>query len=246
MRALSKIRLFTTFSLSPFVNITITQQQHHYLSNVMRVRLGSKVRLFNGQDGEWVAEVIAIDKRSTTLVVQEQSCLQQLEPGPILAFAPTKNEAAAFVVQKATELGASAILPVLTERTVVNKINIPKLELVAIEAAEQCGRLTLPVLHPPIKLAQVVGWCQRNKVAGLIVGNPHNGMAPSELAQKLNLGQHMLLVGPEGGLSEEEIILLEQEEFTYCALFGTRVLRADTAAVAALAVYQTLMGDWRN
>lgn len=223
------IRLFTDDTLLQDGVIELTDKQSHYLCHVMRQQKGDNVCLFNGKDGQWLACINAVGKRKTELVCIKQVRMQTEEAPPDvwLCFAPIKKENMEFVIQKATELGVGTLVPVITERTVV-KPNVDKMRLQAIEAAEQCERLTLPVIRPPVKLPEFVATFPKDRVLYTLNergGGDCNISATASAA---------FLIGPEGGFTGTELHLLEKTKSLH---FGERILRAETASVVALACY---------
>lgn len=239
-----KIRLYIKHPLASGLSPALSLQQQHYLSKVMRRTPGNTIRLFNGVDGEWVARITTTGKH-TSLIVEEQLRQQQPEDGPILAFAPTKNDNNSLIVQKATELGASAMVGVYTERTIPHKVNLEKWQAITVEAAEQCQRLCLPVIYEPIKLSELPLWCEQHRVQTMIVADPYSSdgihdITAGTLAHK---GRHLLLIGPEGGFSNTEISLLKQQGCDRINL-GPNILRAETAAIAMLVAYNIAAQIW--
>ncbi len=224
----TSLRLFTDAPLALGEEIAATPAQAHYLGTVMRRTAGEALRLFNGRDGEWRARIAAIRKDRATLLVDAPLRPQAAEPDLWLVFAPLKRDATDMLVQKATELGASALLPVLTERTNTERVNLARLAAIAMEAAEQSERLTVPVLQPPRRLPELLaGWpADRSLVAAI-----ERAEAPPP---PRGLARAGLLIGPEGGFSPAEIGLLRSRPFLVPASLGPRVLRAETAAIAGL------------
>lgn len=236
------IRLFVRDPLAPGAELVLAPGQAHYLGAVMRRGAGDPVRLFNGRDGEFLARLVAAEaggRRAAArlgLRVRVEARTRAQAPGPDLwlAFALLKRDATDLVVQKATELGAAALFPLLTARTNAARANLERLEAIAIEAAEQCERLDVPVLHPPRQLAALLaGWppdrplfvaCER------AAAPPPPGLAPDRPAG--------LLVGPEGGFTEAELDALRACPFVTLAGLGPRILRAETAALAGLVLLQ--------
>ena len=235
--AAPKIRLFVADDLHADGRVVVDRAQAHYLGHVMRCRPGDGIALFNGRDGEWQARIEAFGKAQAELSVSNQLRPQTAEPGPWLVFAPIKREGLALMVEKATELGVALLQPVITRRTVVGRLNLERLRRIAVEAAEQCGRLTLPELCEPSPLAKLAeGWpAGRALIFADEGGAPRlnyvAGTAPGALA---------LLVGPEGGFEAEERAFLRGLDFVRPASLGPRILRAETAAIAGLAVLQAL------
>jgi 16S rRNA (uracil1498-N3)-methyltransferase len=239
-------RLFVSTDLSAGGSVGLEKDQTHYLKNVLRLGAGARVAVFNGRDGEWVAEIAEIGKSSTSLLLTGQSRPQIDEPDIWLAFAPIKRARIDFIAQKATELGASLLWPVLTERTNVERVKTDRLLANAIEAAEQTARLGIPEIREPVRLdALLDAWpedrplivCDEtgagNPIADVLSGPPFKGGTPSGL-----------LIGPEGGFADRELDRLRQCSFVTPVSLGPRLLRADTAALAALACWQALAGDW--
>ena len=226
----TSIRLFTDADLEPGAELAATPAQAHYLGTVMRRGPGAALRLFNGRDGEWRARIAAIRKERATLAVEDLLRPQAPEPDLWLVFAPLKRDATDMLVQKATELGASALLPVLTERTNTDRVNLARLAAIAMEAAEQSERLTVPALHPPRRLPDVLaGWPEDRPLVAAIERSdappPPRGLAHAAL-----------LVGPEGGFSPAEVQMLRSRAFLVPASLGPRVLRAETAGIVGLAL----------
>ncbi len=226
----TSLRLFTEADLAPGAEIAASPAQAHYLGTVMRRGPGAALRLFNGRDGEWRARIAAIRKDRATLAVEAKLRPQSPEPDLWLVFAPLKRDPTDMLVQKATELGASALLPVLTERTNTERVNLARLAAIAMEAAEQSERLTIPALQPPRRLPDVLAdW----PVGRPLVAAIERSDAPPP---PRGLGKAALLIGPEGGFSPAEIALLRSRPFLVPASLGPRVLRAETAAIAGLAL----------
>jgi 16S rRNA (uracil1498-N3)-methyltransferase len=224
--------LFVTADLGQGADIGLSAEQAHYLDNVMRRRVGDALHVFNGRDGEWQARVHAIGRRTASLRAEIRLRAQDAEPGPWLLFAPLKRDATDLVVQKATELGVSAILPVMTERTNAARVNESRLTAIAIEAAEQSERLTVPVIHPPRRLAAALDdfpLDRRLFIAAERADAPHLRGCPEACA---------LLVGPEGGFAPSELDGFQQYPFAVCVNLGPRILRAETACLAGLALLQ--------
>jgi 16S rRNA (uracil1498-N3)-methyltransferase len=198
----------------------------------MRRRVGDAMHVFNGRDGEWQARVHAIARRTAILRAEIRLRAQDPEPGPWLLFAPLKRDATDLVVQKATELGVSAILPVMTERTNTARVNEARLTAIAIEAAEQSERLTVPIIHPPRRLATALDEFPPDRrlfIAAERADAPHLRSCSAPCA---------LLVGPEGGFAPSELDGFRQYPFSVCVNLGPRILRAETACLAGLALLQ--------
>ena len=239
-----RIRLYVEQDLAPGAQVTASAPQAHYLTHVMRAKTGEPVCLFNGRDGEWQARIAAPQKRALLLVAEEQLRLQDTQPDLWLAFAPVKR--IEFLVEKATELGAAALLPVITRRTTMTRVNLARLRSHVIEAAEQSERLTLPDIHEPAPFAQVIA--QWPPVRRLYFLDETGGGRPiaEVLGDGGRAGPSGFLTGPEGGFDQSELDALRQLPFATGVGLGPRVLRAETAALAGLACWQALVGDWRE
>lgn len=241
------IRLFLDIPLAPGANAALQEKHAHYLRQVMRASLADRIAVFNGRDGEWEAEITALEKRTGTLRIMRQRRAQIHAPDVRLLFAPVKFGRIDYLVEKAAELGVSALQPVFTERTVVTRINMERLRDHCIEAAEQCGRLTVPTLHPAKKLAESLASWPENHLLMLCDetggGKPvREALAPFASAESRHAWS--ILTGPEGGFSPSELTMLRGLPYIVPVSMGTRILRADTAALAALACWQALLGDW--
>jgi 16S rRNA (uracil1498-N3)-methyltransferase len=240
-----KARLYRTDDLVAGASILLTDSQAHYLKTVLRLEPGATLALFNGRDGEWVARIEEFAKRTGTVTIVKQRRPQEAEPDLWLLFAPLKRARIDFLVEKATELGVSHLYPVVTRRTVAGRVNLERLRAHAIEAAEQTERLSVPILAEPAPLDHLIArWPARRR---LLVCD-ESGSAPPIVAalQQSRAEAWAVLVGPEGGFAETELDALRKLAFVSPVGLGPRVLRADTAALAALAVLQALAGDWRT
>ncbi len=208
----------------------------------MRVGEGGEVGVFNGQDGEWRTKLVITGKRSCRLRLEEMTRPQSLDPDLWLLFAPIKSGRIDMVAEKATELGASLLWPVITNHTAVSRVNTARLKANAVEAAEQSYRLSVPGIREPALLERVLGdWPEGRTLIWL----NETGSSPP-IAQALPpAGPCAFLIGPEGGFSDSELDLLGELKFAVGVGLGRRVLRADTAAFAALSCWQALRGDWR-
>ena len=244
-------RLFVESPLKAGAIVQLTPAQAHYLGNVMRAGTGGRAALFNGRDGEWSAVIESIGKKTGLLRPAAQTREQEPEPenGIWLAFAPVKKTASRFIVEKATELGVTLLMPVLTARTQGRGINTERLRANAVEAAEQCGRLTVPRIVPPAALADLPGqWPAARRL--LFLDESGKGapiaevLASMKTTMKGKTIQIGVLSGPEGGFSAAELDWLGKLPFSTATDLGRRILRAETAAIAALACCQALVGDW--
>ncbi|NNE85552.1 MAG: 16S rRNA (uracil(1498)-N(3))-methyltransferase [Alphaproteobacteria bacterium] len=245
---LPKLRLFVADDLDAGAAITLGRDQSHYITNVMRAAAGDEIALFNGRDGEWAGEITTLGKRTVDLSLTERLRDQVSEPDLWLAFAPIKRGRIDFVAAKATELGVSRLIPVMTARTQMSRVNTGRLLANAIEAAEQCERLTVPAVSDPVSLADILsGWPADRR---LFVGDETGtGQPIAEAAGDIASGASQpcgILVGPEGGFTPDELDDMGKLAFVTKIGLGPRVMRADTAAIAALSVIQAIAGDWRD
>jgi len=240
-------RLYTDHPLAQGQNIQLGRDQAHYLFGVMRRSQGDEVELFNGRDGEWRARVAHANKRTGILEVTHQTRPLQMPPDLWLMFAPIKKARTDFIVEKATEMGAARILPVLTDHTNSDRVRQEKLQIHAIEAAEQCGGTFVPEVAELQKLDRLLdAWPEGRRLLfcdeGLI-GRPA-GLGPEKLTAVNKSAPWAILIGPEGGFSDRERARLSGLDFVTTQSLGPRILRADTAAVAALTLWQRELGDW--
>ena len=263
-QAKPKIRLFVPGHYTAGQNLSLSKNQAHYLTGVMRLRTGDSVGVFNGEDGEWLAEAAHADKKGVLLQLKRRLRAQYSSPDLWLAFAPIKSKTE-LVVEKATELGVSKIITVIMKHSVVDKVNGEKLAAHAIEAAEQCERCDVPALEECKSLAALLGSWPRDRT--LLHGDESGGGAPlKEVLEQLRKNPHPdplpirereaslragegvasygILIGPEGGFSADEQRTLKAAPFVKGFSMGPRILRADTAAVAALSCVQSWLGDW--
>lgn len=244
-QAAPPLRLYVTADLSAGAEIALTPAQAHYLGNVMRAREGAALALFNGRDGEWRATLSRCAKRQAEARVEERLRPQAAEPDLWLLTAPVKGGRTEWVVEKATELGVSAVLPVLTRRSVVSRVNVERLQARAVEAAEQCERLSVPEIRPAQPLDGLLRDWPRER-ALLVMAEAGEATPAAEALPALPQGPAAVLVGPEGGFHNSELDAFQSLPFITRVGLGPRILRADTAAVAALACFQALCGDWRR
>lgn len=240
----TRVRLFVDEALAPGQELLLSGKPAHYLMHVMRRKVGDGLRLFNGRDGDWRGCLIAGGRHGCRVRVETLSRPQQPEPGPWLAFAPLKKSAQDTLVAQATELGVECLMPVLTSHTSVSRVNSERLHAQVVEAAEQCERLTIPALAEPRSLpALLAEWPADRSL--LFADERGNGLPMAEAAAPDRRAMAGVLIGPEGGFSEEEVDLILAHPSARSVDLGPRILRAETAAVAALACWQALRGDWR-
>ena len=213
----------------------------HYLRNVLRLGPGDTVAVFNAADGEFAARIATLGKRGATLALGERVRPPAVEEGPWLCFAPIKRARLDLLVEKATELGASRLVPVLTQRPNVERVNLERLAAIAAEAAEQTERLSVPEIAAPVALRALLASWPADRT--LVVCDETGGGTPIAAALRGRRDRLALLVGPEGGFAPEEIEWIAREGFVRRVGLGPRILRADTAAIAALAVLQAVAGD---
>jgi len=239
-----KVRLYVEDALGEGLRVETNDDQTHYLIHVMRAKEGDAVRLFNGQDGEWQAVIAEVKKRTCTLVCKTRTAPQADVPDVWLLFAPIKKTPTDYVVQKATELGVRRLQPVFTRRTIVDRVKVERMRANAIEAAEQSGRLNVPEIAEPADLPSLLSKWPEGRT--LIFCDEGGGARPiaSALAA-LPDGPSAVLTGPEGGFDPEERALVRALPTVVPVSLGSRILRADTAALAALAIWQAVKGDWR-
>lgn len=245
MRANFKLqRLFIDQKMAAGRTISLSKDQVNYLANVLRMAAGEVVLVFNGRDGEWKARLDFPAKKKIDLVLEAQTRPQPPPSELKYCFAPLKTGRLDYMVQKAVEMGAGQMQPVLTQHTQMHRVNLDRLRANIVEAAEQCGILSIPELSEPVKFNDLIdGWDQNYQLIFCDEGNASNN--PNDILAKLDDRKLALLIGPEGGFSEEERKCLHASAFVTAIPLGPRILRADTAAVAAMAIVQTLKGDWR-
>lgn len=239
-------RLYVMDALTSGTRIAFEESQSHYLGATLRARGGEDIALFNGRDGEWRATLVQAGKRAWAADISEQVKPQAGVPDVWLAFAPVKNEKIDYTVKRATELGVSALLPVMTRHTIVSRINTERLRANIIEAAEQCGRLEVPELHAAVSLEALLSHWPKERLL-LHADESGQGKSLPQVLSRVGTGvPAAILIGPEGGFSPEERALLKTLPFVHGFSLGPRILRAETAALAALACVQAHLGDWEN
>ncbi|MEP9385918.1 16S rRNA (uracil(1498)-N(3))-methyltransferase [Mesorhizobium sp. KR9-304] len=244
MRANYKMqRLFVPQDIAADAAFDASPEQSHYLSNVLRMAEGAELLVFNGRDGEWLARVAAKTKKAVRLEAVERTRPQPAPSDLVYCFAPLKVGRLDYLVQKAVEMGAGVLQPVVTQHTQLARIGVERLQANAIEAAEQCGVLAVPEVREALKFASLLaGWDKDRRLIFCDESAQTNNPLPALRA--IGEKKLALLVGPEGGFSEDERRQLRALPFVTAIPLGPRILRADTAAVAALAVIQATIGDW--
>jgi len=230
-------RLFVRGALAEAERIDLDAGQANYLGNVMRLGEGAEVLLFDGRSGEWLGRIAEAGKKRMALTVERQTREPEDIPDVWLAFAPVKRAQTDWLVEKATELGAAKLIPVMTHRTIAERVKLERLEAIAIEAAEQCGRTRLPEIVQPVSLAQLL----KEEGRTLYFADEAGG---EPVASAFSPGAATILTGPEGGFTDEERAKIRAAKDAVPISLGPRILRAETAALASLAAYMALAGDW--
>lgn len=239
----AKIRIFNRADLGARAKVALGRDQAHYLFGVMRLTPGDAVLVFNGRDGEWLAEVAEAGKRAGVLTCRERVRPQSSPPDLWLAFAPVKRARTDFIAEKACEMGCRRVIPVFTRFTSSGRVNVARLRAHAVEAAEQCGLMSVPEVAEPAALANLLqDWPAGRRL--LFCDESGAGAPALPALRAAGPGPWAILIGPEGGFSPDERARLAALPFAVPASLGPRILRADTAAVAALALWQAALGDW--
>ena len=234
-------RLFVREPLSQGARVELDAGQANYLGNVMRLGEGAELLVFDGQSGEWLARIAEAGKKRMSLSVERRTREPETIPDVWLAFAPVKRAQTDWLVEKATELGAARLLPVITQRTIAERVKLERLAAISIEAAEQCGRTRLPEIAEPMTLKELLG--TRSEARPLYFADEHGGAIAAEAFEP---GPALILIGPEGGFGEGERLAVRGAPNAIAISLGPRILRAETAALAALAAYMAVAGDWRT
>ena len=238
----TKIRLYVDQTLSEGQTVPLTHQKAHYLFCVMRMSVGDNIALFNGYNGEWSANIVDAKKKTGLLKCTSQTKPQKNPPDLWLLFAPIKKMRTDFIIEKATELGAARIIPIKTENTNSKRIQRDRLQAHAIEAAEQCGGTFVPVIENFQRWDKILSnWpVDRN-----LLFCDEGQIGKSVEINNIPFGKCAVLIGPEGGFSQDERDRIATIKSSYPFSLGPRILRADTAAVVALSLWQTIRGDWK-
>jgi 16S rRNA (uracil1498-N3)-methyltransferase len=237
-------RLYVDHPLQAGGEIPCTPEQASYLRSVLRLSAGDEILVFNGRDGEWRARLVEVGKRGANLAVATQVRPQAGGPDLHYLFAPLKRARLDYMVQKATEMGVARLVPVLTRHTVAERVNLERMRANAIEAAEQCGILRVPEVAEPEKLGKVLAAWDASR-ALIFCDEGAEQESPLAALSTLPAGPLAVLIGPEGGFSPEEREMIRSLPQATAISLGPRIMRADTAAVAALALVNASLGDWR-
>lgn len=232
-------RLFVREPLSEEASIELDSGQANYLGNVLRLGVGAELLVFDGLSGEWLARIMAGGKKRMALSVDRKIREPESIPDVWFAFAPVKRAQTDWLVEKATELGAARLIPVMTQRTIAERVRLDRLESIAIEAAEQCGRTRVPQIVEPTQLKRLIE--DLDPARHFYFADEEGG---DPIASTFREGPALILVGPEGGFTDEERQLVRGSGAAAISL-GPRILRAETAALAALATFMAIAGDWR-
>jgi 16S rRNA (uracil1498-N3)-methyltransferase len=238
-------RLYVEAGLGFGEEVELAPAQAHYLRNVLRLGTGDWLALFNSRDGEWLCRLTESAKRGCRATCNEKVAEPELPPDIDYLFAPLKAARLDYLAQKATEMGVRRLRPVLTERTVPQRVNLDRLRANTVEAAEQCNLVFVPEILEPVPLPQVL----KDWPSGRRLIHADEGLAradPLQALRQLKPGPLAVLIGPEGGFGETERAMLGQLSFVVPVSLGPRIMRADTAAVALLALVQAVLGDWRS
>ena len=238
---MNKIRLFVDHTLGEAQSVPLNKDQAHYIFSVMRKSIGETILIFDGNNGEWEASIEEISKKSGVLFCIKQTKPQIMPPDLWLFFSPLKKVRTDFIVEKATELGVAKIIPVQTEHTNADRVKLSRLSAHAIEAAEQCGGTYIPKIEELQKINEVLENFPPDR---RLLFCDEKLQASEVNLENLKKGKWAILVGPEGGFSEIERNYLKGLKFTLSISLGPRILRADTAAVTAISLWQNYLGDW--
>lgn len=233
-------RLYVETPLGLGARVDLDAAQANYLGNVMRLKEGDRLLIFDGMSGEWLAEVAEAGRKRMTLAVGKATRPQESAPDLWLAFAPVKKGRVDWLVEKAVELGVARLLPVVTQRTIVDKLNLDRMRSHIIEAAEQCGRTALAEIYEPVRLDTFLKGRDGERI--LYFADEAGGEPAATAFQP---GAAAILTGPEGGFTPEEAAAVRSAPNSRAVSLGPRILRAETAALAAVAAWMSMAGDWR-
>ena len=243
----AKIRLYVPYELMLRKTIELNTKQSHYLINVMRKKIHNTILVFNEVNGEFLAEIQSYNKKLMSVEVIKKIRNPEEKTDVWILFAPVKKTPTEYIIQKATELGVSKILPVVTERTITKSLNLKRFQDIAIEASEQCERITIPKILPLQKLYDVIDdWVEKRTIYYGDETMRHDKHSLNNFNKSTNASCGSVLVGPEGGFTTKEISYLKQKKFVIPINFGPRILKSDTAVVTALVLWHTLNGDMKN
>lgn len=232
--------MYVDAPLAQDARLPLSLAQSHYLLHVMRARLGDGIGVFNGCDGEWLSQIVEAGRRECVVTCERQTARQIQDDDLWLVFAPIKKTPADYLAQKATELGVSVLQPVITHRTIVHRVNTGRMRANAIEAAEQSGRMTVPEIREPLALTRLLSaWPGERR---LLFCDEAGAPPMRQALSNQSAGAWAVLTGPEGGFDDAEREMLRASPATVPASLGKRILRADTAALAALAIWQSQCG----
>ena len=239
-----KIRLFSATPLSADIEWLPNDDQSHYLLNVLRLKIGDEIKVFDGQNGEYVGKFVSLSKKNCTVKILQKVRDMKYCPDLWLLFAPVKKDKTDFIIAGATELGVSKIIPTLTKRTITERIKTERYEAQVIEACEQCRRLDVPQISDPQSLEKILETWSQDRIL-YFMDETGNGGDIQTVFKNASTAKAAILVGPEGGFSDEELQLLRQKNFAKAVSLGERILRAETAVHAALSCWQAICGDWK-
>ena len=240
----SRVRLFIDMPLVNSSELELSADQNHYLTNVMRLGTGDSISVFNGYEGEWRATIQLIQRKKCSVIVQEQIRQQDFSKGPWLLFSPIRIVRTEFIIQKACELGVTEIWPVITKYTQNRRMRPLRARTQAIEAAEQCGRTDVPIVHPTINFENLLSeWPLDRRI---LFCDERGGRPILDILSRAKPSLWAILIGPEGGFSIDERKRLQSYDFTDSGTLGPRLVRSETAVVSALTLWQASLGDLGN
>ena len=244
MKKTAKVRLFLDFDILLGENYSLEEKQAHYLLNVLRMEVHDEIKVFDGKNGEFLAEIATANKKNCQILIKEKIREMSFSPDVWLLFAPVKKDKTDFIIAGATELGVSHIIPTITRRTISEKIKKERYLAQIIEACEQCRRLDVPQISEPQSLQKILEtWPQERTL--YFMDETGQGGDIGHIFLKETSCPSAILVGPEGGFDEEELNFLRKQKFAKAVSLGKRILRAETAVMAALSCWQALFGDWK-
>ncbi len=238
-------RLYCEQTLDADSELPLSREASHYLVTVLRLGEGAAVRLFNAIDGEWQCRIAQANRKAARITCDERLRTVKLPPDIDYLFAPLKSARLDYLTQKATEMGVRRLCPVITRYTVADKVNLDRMRANAVEAAEQCNMVYVPDVAEPEKLAKILtGWPDDRTL--IFCDERADGASPVDTLNRVKPGPMAVLLGPEGGFSDEERDMILSLPNAVALSLGPRIMRADTAAVAVLALVQSVLGDWRE